>query len=157
MISVIPSWAQSVAVILGPISLLIVLGLVYFNRNKDVTDKIDKENIDSQTRLLTTLREENAYLKSQNLLKDEKIKNLETLLENQKTDFQRQIDNLSKQVIEIKNGNDQIAAIASTLQLFIPLTKDVEEFHKADKRIIDMLSQLLKIQGLRDKRNETPA
>lgn len=128
----------------GLLSLILGAFFVFYYRRKDVTDAIDKENLVSQAGLLTTLREENAYLKSQNLLKDEKIKNLETLLQNQKDDFQRQIDQLSKQIIEIKNTHTEVAGISTTLQMFVPLLKDVQYFKESHSTTLAKLDQVLK-------------
>lgn len=143
---------NNLGVIAGLGGALIVAYLVWYNRNKDVTDAIDSKNILSQKEYINTLEKEKIYLQGEIKVRDEQIANLKKLLDDQKADFQRQIDTLTSQVLEIKNSNDQIANISSTLQLFLPLTKDIEEFHKADKQILDILHQLMKLHKVTDKR-----
>lgn len=143
MIFVVPPWAQSVAVILGPLSLIALIFLVFFYRKRDVTKDIDNKNIIAQKEYINTLEKEKIYLESEIKIRDEQIANLKKLLAEQKEDFQRQLNTLKDQIMEIKKANDQIDIIATTMKSFIPLTEDVKKFHAADSEIQRKLDMIL--------------
>lgn len=145
----LPTWLAWVGFIVGPGSLLVTAYIVFTNQKRDVTSTIDQKNIASQKEYISTLEKEKIRLEGEVKVRDEQIANLKKMIDAQKSDFQRQIDTLNTQIIEIKNSNTEITGIAETLKLFVPLTNDVKEFHNADQEIIGKLDMIIDFYKIR--------
>ena len=144
------SFSEVITFIVGPGAILFAAVVMILTRKRDVTDGIDAKNIEAQQKYIATLEKEKIFLEGEVKVRDEQIANLQKLLENQKTDFQRQIDTLTQQVVEVKRSNNEISTIAQTLKIFVPLIEDVKKFHAADAKILEGLDKLIKHQGLAD-------
>lgn len=138
----------------GLLSLILGAFFLFYYRKRDVSDAIDKENVDSQSKLLNTLRIENEYLKGENKTKDEKINSLQKQLEAQTADFQRQIDEMKKQIDtlkEINSGRAEITALSDTLNKFLPLLNDVRFFRDSHSKTLKKLDVINKKLGIKDE------
>jgi septal ring factor EnvC (AmiA/AmiB activator) len=144
------SFTEVITFIVGPGAILFAAVVMILSRRRDVTDSIDSKNIEAQQKYIATLEKEKIFLEGEIKVRDEQISNLKKQLEDQKSDFQRQIDTLTTQILEVKRNNQEISTIAQTLKMFIPLTEDVKRFHEADEKILAGLDKLIKHQGLAD-------
>lgn len=148
-----PDWIKDIAIVLGPISLVMTLYIQFFQRKRDVSSTIDVKNVTAQKEYIVQLEKDKLYLEGEVKVRDEQILNLKKTIEDNKKDTQRQIDGLTQQILDIKKSNSEISTISETLKIFIPLTNDIQVFHQADKDILDGIRQIMKSQGITDHRN----
>lgn len=150
----LPEFISNYGSFAGLLSLILGAFFVFYYRRRDVSDAIDKENVDSQSKLLNTLRIENEYLKGENKTKDEKINSMQKQLESQAADFQRQIDEMKKQIEtlkEINSGRAEISTLSETLNKFVPLLADIKFFKDSHLKTIKKLDLIEKKLGIREK------
>lgn len=149
--------AGGLALIIGALAFAYQTWQQQRSKVKDAADKIDFDIITRLEKAYQVIQEENVRLVSDNKLKDEQIKNLTAQLQQQQTDFQRQIDDLKVTISHLQDqatGRADISGLQAMLQNFNVIFKDIEQFHASDKQIITMLLEIrekMGLNGLTDK------